>query len=87
MDMNLPAAKTNWPSLDTLMEVATVGISKSWMSSILRWMSGENIVFFILFILIANNLDCDILQKQLESYIQSLYSIFAQINHTETIKT
>lgn len=36
----LPAARMNWPSLDTLIEVHTVGISKSWMSSILRWMSG-----------------------------------------------
>lgn len=35
-----PAARTNCPSLDTLIEVHTVGISKSWMSSILRWMSG-----------------------------------------------
>lgn len=34
-----PAARMNWPSFDTLMEVHTVGISKSWMSSILRWMS------------------------------------------------
>lgn len=35
-----PAARMNWPSLDTLIELHTVGISKSWMSSILRWMSG-----------------------------------------------
>lgn len=35
----LPAARMNWPSFDTLIEVHTVGISKSWMSSILRWMS------------------------------------------------
>lgn len=37
--LSLPAAKMKCPSLDTLMEVHTVGISKSWMSSILRWIS------------------------------------------------
>jgi len=36
-----PVARMNCPSRDTLMEVHTVGISKSWMSSILRWMSGR----------------------------------------------
>lgn len=39
LQLVLPAARMNWPSLDTLIEVHTVGISKSWMSSILRWMS------------------------------------------------
>lgn len=43
-----PAARMNCPSRDTLMELQTVGISKSWMSSILLWISVEEITTCLL---------------------------------------